>query len=118
MCMRSYEKLIAWQEAFQLCLRTYEVTRTFPSDERFSLTNQMRRASTSVCMNIAEGSGKKSKKDTSHFLDIALGSLEELHCQYRISLGLSYINQQRFNEADEHIHRVGYLLHKLQESLS
>lgn len=117
MNQRPYEKLIAWQEAFQLCLWTYQVTSTFPADERFSLTSQMRRSAQSVPMNIAEGNAKRSAKEKTHFFEMALSSLEELHCQFRIALGLAYIQQRQFAEADDRIHRISYLINKLRSAI-
>jgi len=115
--MRPYEKLIAWQESFKLCLWIYQITAQFPSEEKFSLVNQMRRAAYSIPMNIAEGNVKRSGKEKAHFFEIALGSLEELHCQCRIALGLHYISEKTFEEADQHIHRVSYLITKLRSSV-
>ncbi|MBI3332225.1 four helix bundle protein [Candidatus Peregrinibacteria bacterium] len=117
MGLRPYEKLIAWQEALRLSLRTYQITKTFPGDERYCMTQQMRKSSTSVCNNIAEGNAKRSKDDRSRFIDIALGSVEELHCQYRISLELHYIDRKTFDEIDQQIHRVSYLATKLRAAL-
>ena len=114
---RPYEKLIAWQESFKLCLEIYTLTKKFPSEEKFGLVSQMRRSAYSVPMNIAEGNGKRSGKEKAHFLETALCSLEELHCQRRIALGLSYITEGDFKKADEHIHRVSYLINKLRSSI-
>ncbi|MEK7137510.1 MAG: four helix bundle protein [Patescibacteria group bacterium] len=115
---RPYEKLVAWQEAFNLCLWIYELTKKFPSEEKFALVSQMRRSAYSVPMNLAEGNVKHSKKDKARFFENALASLEELHCQCRIALGLHYITQDDFKKADDHIQRVGYLIYKLRSSLS
>lgn len=115
--MRPYEKLIAWQEAFKLCLWTYRITKAFPQEEKFALVSQMRRSAYSVPMNISEGNVKRSAKDKAHFLEMALGSLEELHCQFRISLGLQYISERTYKEADQHIHRISYLVNKLRSSI-
>lgn len=117
MSQRPYEKLVSWQESFRLCIWAYRITGTFPSDERYSLTSQMRRSAQSVPMNIAEGNAKRSAKEKAHFFETALASLEELHCQFRIALGLSYIQQQQFLEADGHIHRVSYLINKLRAAI-
>lgn len=117
MAQKPYEKLIAWQESFKLCLWIYEITKTFPADEKFSLTNQMRRSAQSVPMNIAEGNGKRSAKEKAYFFEIAIGSIDELHCQCRIAQGLHYIDDSIFSKADEHIHRTSYLINKLRSSL-
>ena len=114
MSERPYEKLVAWKEAYALCIWIYKITKTFPSDERFGLISQMRRSAQSIPMNIAEGNAKRSAKDHAHFLEIALGSLEELHCQCRIALGLEYFEKSTFTEADDWIHRVSFLITKLR----
>ncbi|MBI1813300.1 four helix bundle protein [Candidatus Peregrinibacteria bacterium] len=117
MPQRPYEKLIVWQEAFKLTLWVYQITKKFPADERFGVISQMRRSASSVPMNIAEGNVKRSAREKAHFLETALASLEELHCQFRIALGLSYVTQQEFDEADGRIHRISYLLNKLRSSI-
>ncbi|MEK7137077.1 MAG: four helix bundle protein [Patescibacteria group bacterium] len=114
---RPYQNLIAWKEAHQLCLRVYSLTGEFPSEEKFGLTSQMRRSSYGVPTNIAEGNGRKTKRDRSHFLDIATGSIEELHYQYVLSHDLGYLTTQECEELHDRIQRTGYLIHKLQQSL-
>lgn len=114
---RPYENLIAWQESYKLCLWIYLLTKSFPSDERFGMTSQMRRAAISVPLNIAEGNTRRSAKDSAHFFEIALASLEELHCQCRIALGLTFIKQQDFETADAHMHRISYLINKLRSAI-
>ena len=76
--MFRFEKLEVWQNAVAFANRVYEVTRGFPDNERFGLTSRMRRAAASVSSNIAEGSGRSSDKDFSHFVQIAYGSLMEV----------------------------------------
>ncbi len=66
--MFGFEKLEVWQLAIQYCNQIYSVTRNFPSEERFGLTNQLRRAGVSIAANIAEGSGRGSRKDFSRFI--------------------------------------------------
>jgi four helix bundle protein len=83
---RPYEKLIAWQEAYQL-------------------------------FNIAEGNRKKSTKEKAHFLEIALCTLEELHCESKLSLDLEYITRKDFEDLDNRISRTSFLVYKLQQSI-
>ena len=73
-----FEKLTVWQQARALNRATYQLTRSFPGDEKFALTSQIRRASVSVSTNIAEGSGRNSDRDFAHFLEQAYGSLMEV----------------------------------------
>ena len=114
---RPYQKLIVWKEAHMLCLFIYRMTIHFPSHEKFALVNQMRRSSYSVPTNIAEANGKTSVKDRDHFFEYAHCSLEELHYQCVLSLDLSYITPAQFDEAEDHIKRVSYLLMRLRSSL-
>ena len=83
--MFNFEKLDVWQEAIQFADLVYELTRGFPHDERFGLTNQMRRAAVSVSSNLAEGSSRGSHPDFSRFVEIATGSLFEVVSQATVS---------------------------------
>ena len=79
--MFNFEKLEVWQKAIDFADNVYRATKTFPSDERFGLTNQMRRAAVSVSSNIAEGTSRSSKADYARFIEIATGSLFEVISQ-------------------------------------
>ena len=76
---RSFRDLVVWQKAHQFVLEIYRLSRSFPDDERFGLTSQLRRAAVSVPANIAEGFPKRSVSDKTRFFNIAQGSLEEVH---------------------------------------
>ncbi len=78
MAASSYRELKVWQKAMDLAVRCYQVTRSFPSEERYALTSQICRAATSVPANIAEGQGRQATREFLHFLRIARGSLKEL----------------------------------------
>ena len=117
MHIRPYQKLIVWQEAHKLCMCIYAITREYPKDERFGLVSQMRRSSSSIPTNIAEGNAKKSTKERSHFFEISKASLEELHYQCFLSKDLQYISERRYEELDDHIQRVRFILEKLRKSL-
>ncbi|MDD5025995.1 MAG: four helix bundle protein [Candidatus Peribacteraceae bacterium] len=114
---RPYEKLVVWKEAHLLCLQIYELTKKLPADERFRLVSQLCRAAYSVPMNIAEGNMKHSKREKYHFMETAIGSLEELHYQCRLVHDLHYISFEDFSSIDQHIHRVSFLLTRLSSSL-
>ena len=116
MSERPYQRLVAWKEAYELCLLLYKLTRAFPSDERFALVSQIRRAASSVPLNIAEGNAKRSGKEKMHYLLIAMGSLEELHCACLLSKDLGYLTSVQFAQCDEHICRVSFLVTKLRSS--
>lgn len=115
--LRPYQRIVAWKEADDLCAFTYEITKRFPEEERGCLVNQMRRAAASVPTNIAEGNSRRTVKDKRKFMTIALSSLDELHYQYHLAFRLKYIDQRIFDEANDRIQRVGYLLAKLRNSV-
>ena len=83
--MFNFERLEVWHKAIELADTVYSATRAFPADERFGLTNQMRRAAVSISSNIAEGSSRNSRKDFARFVEIATGSLFEVISQSYIS---------------------------------
>ena len=86
-----FEDLIVWQKAHALVLRVYKLTKTFPKDELFGLTSQMRRAAVSVPANIAEGFSKKGKPDKARIFNIAQASLEEVRYYFILSRDLGYV---------------------------
>ena len=108
---RPHRKLLAWQEAIRLTSLIYDMTRGFPSSEMHALTSQMRRAAISVASNIAEGAARGSKREFTHFLGIARGSLSELDTQFLIAHQLGYISS--LDAADEVINRTFKLLNGL-----
>ena len=96
--VKSHKDLIVWQKSMLLVKRLYEVTKTFPQEELFGITSQMRRAAVSIPSNIAEGFGRIYDKDTLRFLSTALGSASELETQLLISGQLGYILQSELDE--------------------
>jgi len=92
-----YTQLEVWTEARRLTTIIYTQTAIFPSEERFGLVAQMRRSAVSVLSNIAEGCGRRTNKDTLHFLHIARGSLYELEAQCFISLDLHFFSNDAFD---------------------
>jgi four helix bundle protein len=95
----------------------YLLTQSFPADERFGLTQQIRRAAVSVPSNIAEGSGRGTNADFSHFLDIAYGSSCEVETQLYLSLDLEFISQQKFDTANNMLQDIQKLICNFQKSL-
>lgn len=91
--IKTYRDLIAWQRAMQLAKAVYISTCTMPSDERFGLTMQMRRAAVSVPSNIAEGHGRQSRADYIRFLKVARGSLAELSTQLELTCSLGMLTE-------------------------
>ncbi len=88
--MRDYRSLDVWKRARELVVRVYQLTESFPSEERFGLTSQMRRAAISIPSNIAEGAGRATRPDYTRFLSMAGGSLNELECHLEISSDLGF----------------------------
>jgi four helix bundle protein len=88
--MRPFRELVVWQKAHQLTLDLYRLTRTFPREEQYGVTSQVRRAAASICANIAEGCGRGTARDFARFIQIALGSASELeyHLVLAADLGL------------------------------
>ena len=87
---RSFRDLVVWQKAHRFVLEVYRFTKVFPTEERFGLTSQIRRAAVSVPANIAEGFPKRSASDKTRFFNIAQGSLEEVHYYLILAKDLGY----------------------------
>jgi four helix bundle protein len=90
MSVQSFRDSIAWQKAMELSTAVYDVTRVFPSDEKFGLTNQLRRASVSIASNIAEGQGRLTTGEFAHFLGMARGSALEVETQLELAKRLCF----------------------------
>jgi four helix bundle protein len=97
--MKDYTQLNVWQKARQLTGRVYELTRMFPKDELFALTNQMRRCAVSIPSNLAEGCGRNHTKDSLQFFFIARGSLYELETQLYLAFDQQYLAKDGLEEA-------------------
>jgi four helix bundle protein len=95
--MFNFEKLDVWQKAIDFADLVYATTREFPSEERFGLTNQMRRAAVSISSNIAEGCSRVSKNDLARFIEMATGSVFEVVSQAFISRRQGLIDEAQFN---------------------
>jgi four helix bundle protein len=115
--IRSHRDLIAWQKAIQLVKRCYRISSQFPPDERFGLTQQLRRAAISVPSNIAEGKGRGTPAEFQRFLGIACGSLTELDTQFVIACELGFIKESALNEIEADIQEVGRIITGLRKSL-
>ena len=116
--MFNFEKLDVWQEAIQFADLVYELSGDFPADERFGLTNQMRRAAVSVSSNIAEGSSRVSRTDFSRFVEIATGSVFEVVSQTTIALRRKMITQKNYDKVYAAAEKQSKMLSGLRRSLS
>ena len=99
--MTGYKKLEAWKKSMQLVKEVYLLTKSFPKEELYALTSQIKRASVSVPCNIAEGSGRNHKKDTIQFLHISRGSLYEVETLLNIAVMVEIINEEKFTPLAE-----------------
>lgn len=115
--IKSYKDLIVWQKAIVLVSNVYRLSKKFPMEEKYGLTSQIQRAAVSIPSNIAEGRGRRSKKDFVQFLYFALGSLAELDTQLIIAGQLSYIEKSDYNELGDLIIEIRMILSKLISSL-
>jgi four helix bundle protein len=115
--MKTHKDLEVWKRSIELVTRIYTLTRGFPKEELYGLTDQMRRAAVSVPSNIAEGAARNSKKEFLHFLSIASGSLSELETQLIIANNLNYLDNNQHQEIDSIISHTFKLLYGLIKSL-
>jgi four helix bundle protein len=99
--MKTFRDLLVWQKAMLLVTNSYHSTSSFPKQEQFGLTSQLRRCAVSIPSNIAEGFGRGTNKDYHRFLKISLGSLFEFQTQIEIAYNLKYIQDQDFNNIHE-----------------
>ena len=113
-----FEKLDVWQKAAEFAELVYRVTRRFPEDERFGLTNQMRRAAVSVSSNIAEGQSRSSSKEMIRFVEIAYGSLMETVSQSHIALRQQFLSEEQFGEIERLADDVARMLSGFRSRLS
>ena len=114
---KDYRNLIAWERAFELALTIYEKTAHFPIEERYGITAQIRKAGISIPSNIAQGEGRRSRREFPHFLFIALGSLMEVETQILISDALGYFKPNQAENLMAMASEVGRLLNGLSKSL-
>lgn len=111
-----FERLEVWQKAIEFADLVYELTKAFPGDERFGLTNQMRRAAVSISSNIAEGSSRFSKSDFARFLEIATGSLFEVVSQAFIGRRQGFLSEADFQRLYAAAEEQGRMLSGLRKS--
>ncbi len=113
----AYKKLVVYQNAKALVMQVYTLLRNFPTEEKFALCDQLRRAIVSVPSNIAEGLSRYSEKEKIHFLEIAFGSLMEVECQLEIAKDLLYITEEEYVKIDEAIADEAKILAGMRSNL-
>lgn len=115
--MFNFEKLDAWNHAIDLADSVYSLTRGFPAEERFGLTNRMRRAAVTVSSNLAEGSSRSSGADYARFVEIATGSVFELASQSFIAQRQKFLDEANFAKRYALLERQGRMLSGPRNSL-
>ena len=116
--VKAYTDLIAWQKAIALVTEIYRITRSFPKDEIYGLTAQLRRAAVSIPSNIAEGQGRLTSGEFKHFLGNARGSLFEVQSQIHVARNLDYLPADDANRLLEQSNEVGRIINGLLRSLN
>jgi four helix bundle protein len=115
--IKSFRDLIVWQKAMSFVVEVYRVTASFPGDERFGLTAQLRRSAVSVPSNIAEGHGRESTREFLNFLSVAYGSLNEAQTQIMIAERLAYLSKEAATQILDLAAEVARLTNGLCSSL-
>lgn len=116
--IKSFTDLIAWQKAHSLALDVHNVSKSFPKDERYGLTNQIRRAALSISSNIAEGFSRRTNKDKTQFYFVAPGSLTEVQNQLLFARDVKYLPDDSFKNLSELAVGVHKLLNGLIKSIN
>ncbi len=115
--IKSYRDLIVWQRAIDLAVAIYKVTESFPREEQFGLTSQMRRAAVSIASNIAEGKNRSTRKDFLHFLFIAYSSGAELETQLYIAKCLPKMKELDYKQSDALLLEIMKMLNSMISKL-
>jgi four helix bundle protein len=115
--MFNFKKLVVWNEAIEFADFVYSVTRSFPDEQRFGLTNQMRRASVSISSNIAEGSSRYSKPDFARFAELATGSLFEVVSQATVGKRQRFLSEEDYDRLYAAYGKQSKMLSGLRRSL-
>ena len=115
--MFNFEKLDVWQEAINFADFVYSLTRNFPGDERFGLTNQMRRAAVSISSNVAEGSSRSSRPDFARFVELATGSVFEVVSQATVATRQAFLSESDYRRLYDACEKQSKMLSGLRRSL-
>ena len=115
--MHNYKKLNVWISSISLVKNIYNLTRKFPKEEMFVLTQQLKRAAISIPSNIAEGAGRNSNAQFKNFLQISIGSCFEVETQLIISKELEYISEEELETISKELDSIMKMNHNLQKTL-
>ena len=113
----SFRKLICYQKGRLLVKEIYKIVRTLPSEEKYALGDQLRRAVVSVTSNIAEGTGRQSFKDQAHYIELSYGSLMEVMSQLDVALDMGFIDNAKHKELEAQISEEARILSGYRASL-
>ena len=113
-----FRQLRVYINSKELVKHVYGLLKKFPEEEKYALCNQIRRAVTSVPINIAEGFGRFSSKEKTRFIEISFGSLTEISCELEISFELGYITKEEYEEAERQMIIISKQLSNLHKSVS
>jgi len=103
---KPHKKLDAWKLSMDIVMDIYQITDKFPREEKYSLTDQIRRATISIPSNIAEGAARQTKKEFSNYLHMAQGSLSELDTQLELARRLEYLDDETWRILDQRMERI------------
>jgi four helix bundle protein len=115
--MKTHKDLKVWKDSMELVTLVYQKTKSFPNDEKFGLTSQIRRSAVSIPSNIAEGSAKNTDKDFIRYLYISLGSASELHTQLIIANNLDYLKTSEFESLSQNSESISKMISGLIRSV-
>lgn len=114
---KPHKRLLAWRRSMDLVVTIYELTQTFPREELYGLTAQIRRASVSVPSNISEGAAGRSVSQFRNFLSVAIGSLNEISTQLEIAYRVGYLDRRKLLEIEQLVDECLALTYGLRKSL-
>ncbi len=115
--MRDFKELTVWQKAHEMTLNIYRATNSFPKEESYGLTSQIRRAAGSVPANIAEGCGRNSDAELAHFFQVAAGSSSEVEYHLLLARDLGFIDDQKHQELSSQIIEIKKMLYAFLKKL-
>ena len=114
---RPHENLHVWRRAVEFVVRVYDLTKSFPSEEKFGLTSQIRRAAVSIPANIAEGAARKSHKEFIYFISNAQDSVSELATELLIAHRLGYLSRDKYEASKDELNQIGRMLFGLARNI-
>ena len=115
--MRDFHNYKVWQRGHLFALNVYKQTKSFPKEELFGMTSQLRRASSSIPINIAEGCGRRSDAEFAYFLNIAAGSTSEVEEELLLSFDLEFMDKESYQKLDKEVKEIKAMLGALIETL-